>query len=66
MQRVAVIDLGSNSARLVAFANKENKRYQLLDELREIVRLSEAMGEAKIIRDIEITTTTTSTASFWF
>lgn len=50
MERVAVIDLGSNSARLVAFSYEANKRYQLLDELREIVRLSEGMGEAKIIR----------------
>lgn len=50
MQRVAIIDLGSNSAHLVAFSYTKNKRFQLLDELREIVRLSEGMGEAKIIR----------------
>ncbi|MCA9835871.1 MAG: Ppx/GppA family phosphatase [Trueperaceae bacterium] len=49
-ERIAIIDLGSNTARLVVFAYEAKKHYQLVDELREVVRLSEGMGEGKIIR----------------
>lgn len=47
LKRLAVIDLGSNTARLVLLGYEPGKRYQLLDELRQVVRLSEGMaGEA--------------------
>ena len=50
MKRVAIIDLGSNTARLVVLAYDINRSYRLIDELREVVRLSEGMGDAAIIR----------------
>lgn len=49
-QHLAVIDLGSNTARLVVFSYQPNHSFKLLDELRQVVRLSEGMGDAQIIR----------------
>ncbi len=46
LSRVAIIDLGSNTARLVLLGFEPGKRYQLLDELRQVVRLSEGMSGA--------------------
>lgn len=43
LKKLAIIDLGSNTARLVLLGYQEEQRYQLLDELREVVRLSEGM-----------------------
>jgi exopolyphosphatase / guanosine-5'-triphosphate,3'-diphosphate pyrophosphatase len=56
MKRVAIIDLGSNTARLVLLGYEPERRYQLLDELREVVRLSEGMdrggmNETRVIRE---------------
>jgi exopolyphosphatase/guanosine-5'-triphosphate,3'-diphosphate pyrophosphatase len=51
VQRVAIIDLGSNTARLVAYAYEPQRRYQLIDELRAVVRLSQGMGSDGLIRD---------------
>lgn len=50
MQSVAIIDLGSNTARLVALAFEPERRFQMVDELRQLVRLSEGMGEERRIR----------------
>lgn len=50
LRYVAIIDLGSNTARLVALAYSPNYSFKLIDELRDVVRLSEGMGDAKIIR----------------
>ncbi len=47
---MGIIDLGSNTARLVVLLYRPDYRYQLLDELREVVRLSEGMGEERILR----------------
>ncbi|RYX82368.1 Ppx/GppA family phosphatase [bacterium] len=45
-QRVAVIDLGSNSARVVVMAGRAGFNFHLEDEIREIVRLREGMTSA--------------------
>ena len=50
MRSVGIIDLGSNTARLVVLLYRPDYRYQLLDELREVVRLSEGMGPSRILR----------------
>lgn len=50
LERAAIIDLGSNTARLIALGYRPRHSYQLLDELREVVRLSAGMGEARILR----------------
>ncbi|MCP3982350.1 MAG: Ppx/GppA family phosphatase [bacterium] len=39
MQRSAIVDLGSNTARLVVYAHEPGKWYRLIDEIREPIRL---------------------------
>src|SRR4051812_2607863 len=43
MQRVAVIDMGSNSWRLVVYGYEPGRFWQHVDEIREAVRVSEGM-----------------------
>lgn len=50
MQRVAIIDLGSNTSKLVVFECEPGYRYRQVDELRQVVRLGEGMSEANILR----------------
>ncbi len=45
-QRTAIIDLGSNSARVVVMNHRPGFSYHLEDEIREIVRLREGMTQA--------------------
>lgn len=47
LKRLAIIDLGSNTARLVLLGYEPARGYELLDELRQVVRLSEGMAEAE-------------------
>ena len=42
--RIAVIDLGSNTARLVVFAARPGYCFRLEDEIREVVRLRQGMN----------------------
>lgn len=44
LERIGIIDLGSNSARLVIFQIYRNRAYNLIHEQKEIVRLSEGAG----------------------
>ena len=50
MHKVAIIDFGSNTARCVAFEIERGRCYRLVDELQQVVRLSEGIGEARVIR----------------
>ncbi len=50
MLRLAVIDLGSNAARMAIFAYEPNRWFQQIDELRQTVRLSAGTGGSNIIR----------------
>ena len=51
MERVAVIDMGSNSWRLVVFGYEPGTRWwSLVDEIREAVRIGAGMGEAGVLR----------------
>jgi exopolyphosphatase/guanosine-5'-triphosphate,3'-diphosphate pyrophosphatase len=45
-QRIAVIDLGSNSARVIVMKYRPGSSYHLEDEIREVVRLRQGMTEA--------------------
>ncbi len=45
-QRVAIIDLGSNTARLVVMSAVPGYAYHLDDEIREVVRLRQGMTES--------------------
>mgnify|MGYP000043385889 CR=1 FL=1 len=49
-RRVAVIDLGSNTAKMVAVEYEPSRRYRVIDQLREVVRLSEGMGHDLVLR----------------
>ncbi|MFN2137023.1 MAG: hypothetical protein ACK2UK_13770 [Candidatus Promineifilaceae bacterium] len=44
-ERVAVIDLGSNTARMIVMSTVPGYAYNLDDEIREVVRLREGMDE---------------------
>lgn len=43
-QRVGIVDLGSNTARLVVYEFEPGARYRLEDEIREPIRLGEGLG----------------------
>lgn len=45
MERTAVIDMGSNSWRLVVYEHGARGRWRLADEVREAVRVGERLGE---------------------
>jgi exopolyphosphatase/guanosine-5'-triphosphate,3'-diphosphate pyrophosphatase len=49
-QRLAVIDLGSNSFRLIVVEYVPRLSFRVVDEVQESVRLSEGMAEANIMR----------------
>lgn len=49
-QRIAVIDVGSNTTRLVAYEYEPGLRFHLTDEVREVVRLREGMGTNMVLR----------------
>ena len=44
MPRLGIVDLGSNTARLVVFAFEPGKWFRLVDQIREPVRLGEGLG----------------------
>lgn len=50
MERVAIIDLGSNSARAMLMEVHGCEHYKLIDELQEPVRISENMGKERMIK----------------
>jgi len=47
MQRIGIVDLGSNTARLVVYAYEPGRWFRLDDEIRELVRLGEGMGTGR-------------------
>jgi exopolyphosphatase / guanosine-5'-triphosphate,3'-diphosphate pyrophosphatase len=50
MERVAVIDLGSNSFRLVVYGYEPGSWWSLTDEIREPTRVSAGMGEEGVLQ----------------
>jgi len=50
MERYAIIDLGSNSVRMNIVHVEEDGSYILLDQAKEMVRLSENMGDEKTLK----------------
>nr|VFK60842.1 MAG: exopolyphosphatase / guanosine-5'-triphosphate,3'-diphosphate pyrophosphatase [Candidatus Kentron sp. UNK]VFK69497.1 MAG: exopolyphosphatase / guanosine-5'-triphosphate,3'-diphosphate pyrophosphatase [Candidatus Kentron sp. UNK] len=53
-QRAAIIDLGSNTTRLVIYEYEPGKWFNLTDEVREVVRLREGMGNTNVLRKAAI------------
>jgi len=47
---IAIVDLGSNTTRLVIYDYEPGKRFHLVDEVRQVVRLREGMGSTQILR----------------
>jgi exopolyphosphatase / guanosine-5'-triphosphate,3'-diphosphate pyrophosphatase len=50
MHRTAVIDMGSNSWRLVVYGWEPGRWWALTDEIREAVRLGEGMGDSGLLQ----------------
>ncbi|HSR50896.1 MAG TPA: Ppx/GppA phosphatase family protein [Acidobacteriota bacterium] len=46
IRRTGIVDLGSNTARLVVFAYEPGHWFRLIDEIREPVRLGESLGRS--------------------
>jgi exopolyphosphatase/guanosine-5'-triphosphate,3'-diphosphate pyrophosphatase len=64
MERLAVIDLGSNSFRLVVFQYEPGGWWTLADEIREPVRVSAGMGDEGVLRRDPIERALTTAAVF--
>ncbi len=54
VHRTGVIDLGSNTSRLVIYEHEPGVRLRLVDEVREVVRLREGMGSTQVLRAVAI------------
>nr|VFJ87903.1 MAG: exopolyphosphatase / guanosine-5'-triphosphate,3'-diphosphate pyrophosphatase [Candidatus Kentron sp. LFY]VFK19596.1 MAG: exopolyphosphatase / guanosine-5'-triphosphate,3'-diphosphate pyrophosphatase [Candidatus Kentron sp. LFY] len=52
--RAAIVDLGSNTSRLVIYEYEPGKWFNLTDEVREVVRLREGMGNTNVLRGAAI------------
>ena len=50
MERMAVIDMGSNSFRLVIYSYERGGQWKLTDEIREAVRVSAGMGDERLLK----------------
>ena len=61
--KFAIIDLGSNSARMNIVQIKDGKA-EILETHRKIVRLSEGMGEEKLLREVAVNRTLAVMAEF--
>ena len=49
-QRIGIIDLGSNTTRMVIYEYERDSYFRLEDEIREVVRLREGMGRTNVLR----------------
>ncbi|MBT8421415.1 MAG: Ppx/GppA family phosphatase [Gammaproteobacteria bacterium] len=53
-QRAGIIDLGSNTTRLVIYEYEPGQWFNLTDEVREVIRLREGMGTSNVLRSTAI------------
>lgn len=51
-KKIGIIDLGSNSVRLVIFEIMQNGAFKLIDDINDTIRLSENMIDGRFINDI--------------
>ncbi len=54
MEKIAIIDLGSNTARLLIIEVKENGHFQVIDQLKEAPRLGENMEKDGFLKPARI------------
>lgn len=52
--KIAIIDLGSNSIRMIIMKIYEDGSYKMIDQAKEMVRLSEGMGEEMSLKPLAI------------
>ncbi len=64
MTVIAVIDLGSNSVRMTISRYHQDGHYEVLNRLQEMVRLSEGMGENKVLQPEAIKRTMNALKNF--
>lgn len=50
MPRIAIVDVGSNTAKLIALAYEPGRQWRQLDELRAVVRLSAGLDDGGVLR----------------
>ncbi|EFO81939.1 Ppx/GppA phosphatase [Oscillochloris trichoides DG-6] len=50
MHKIGIIDLGSNTTRLIVMAYEYGRCFQLKDEVSEVVRLAEGVGDSRTLR----------------
>ena len=50
VRRIAVIDMGSNSFRLVVYGYEPGRYWQHVDEIREAVRVGQGMGDEGVLK----------------
>ncbi|MBZ4644519.1 MAG: exopolyphosphatase / guanosine-5-triphosphate,3-diphosphate pyrophosphatase [Petroclostridium sp.] len=53
-KKFAIIDLGSNSVRMIIMKVYEDGSYKMIDQAKEMVRLSEGMGEENTLKPMAI------------
>ncbi|MBM7614693.1 exopolyphosphatase [Alkaliphilus hydrothermalis] len=53
-KKFAIIDLGSNSVRMIIMKIDQDHSYRMIDEAKEMVRLSEGMGREMILKPTPI------------
>ncbi|WP_139492198.1 Ppx/GppA phosphatase family protein [Brevibacillus dissolubilis] len=53
MEKIAIIDMGSNTIRMVIFEINQDS-YHLVDDTKETVRLSESMGPERILKPASV------------
>lgn len=56
-KKTAIIDLGSNSVRMLIMRLYKDGSYKMIDQAKEMVRLSEHMGEEKTLKEAAINRT---------
>jgi exopolyphosphatase/guanosine-5'-triphosphate,3'-diphosphate pyrophosphatase len=50
-EKTAIIDLGSNSIRLIIFLIQKGKHYKLIEQEKEMVRLGENLYEDNLLKE---------------
>lgn len=63
-ENIAILDLGSNSIRVVVIAVDHRNSYKMIDEFRNMVRLSKGLGEGNLLTDEAMDRTIETLKSF--
>lgn len=64
MRKIGIIDLGSNTTRLIVMAYDPGYCFRLVDEVSEVVRLAEGVGSNRMLRSEPIQRAVTALSMF--